>query len=509
MNAPRETTEHGFSLVLLTIGILTATLMQTLDGTIVNVALPIIQGNLGATLEEGAWVVTGYIISAVIVIPLTPWLQLRFGRRQYYTAAVIGFTIASMFCGLASSIGTLIFWRIVQGLFGGGLLATGQAALRDIFPKDKLGMSQAIFSLGALVGPSVGPTLGGWLTDNLSWNYVFYINLVPGVFASTVILLRLRNPVDPRPIPVDAVGLLLLAGGLGSLQYILDEGQRNDWFADGTIATLGVAAAVLLIAFACWELFGTDDPVVDLHALRYRAVTAGAVLGLAMGASLYGAVVILPQYLENSLGYTASLSGLMVFWRAIAIAVFTPVAARIAGSARVDARFMIVGGFITIAFSQLWLASITTPQSEFLTLLLPAVLGGVGIAFVFVPMSIVVLSSVPPQIVPKATAFQSLSFQLGGSFSVAALVTLIARRTAFHQDVLAQFASTAHPPFARLLHEHGSVAQFYAQVVQQATVLAFADAQYALGTLTFALVPLILILPRRRRNSALGAVPLE
>jgi DHA2 family multidrug resistance protein len=209
------------------------------------------------------------------------------------------------------------------------------------------------------------------------------------------------------------------------------------------------------------------------------------------------------------LGYTASLSGMMVFWRAIVIALFTPITARLAASTRIDTRIMIFGGFATIALSQLWLASITTPQSDFITLLLPAVLGGVGIAFVFVPMSIVVLSSVPPQVVPKATAFQSLSFQIGGSFSVAALVTLIARRSAFHQEALAQFASASHPPFAQLLHEHGSLAQYYAQVMHQAGVLAFADAQYALGTFTLVLLPLVLILPRRRRNSAPSAVPLE
>jgi len=502
-----DTVEHGWSLVIVTAGILAATLMQTLDTTIVNVALPVIQGNLGANLDEGAWVVTGYIISAVIVIPLTPWLQQRFGRRQFYATAVIGFTVASLFCGLATSIDSLIVWRIVQGLFGGGLIPTAQATLRDVFPKDKLGASQAIFALGAIVGPSVGPTLGGWLTDNYAWNYVFFINLIPGAFATVVILTRLRNPGEPRRIPVDGIGLALLAGGLGSLQYILDEGQRNDWFDDPVIAALAALSAVLLTAFTFWELFGTDDPIVDLRALRHRAILAGSVLGFAIGASLFGAIVILPQFLQGPLGFTATLSGEVIFCRAAVIAVLTPLLARVAGM--IDTRYLIFFGFAVIGISQIWLGSVTTTDSDFGTIVLPTLLGGFGISFVFVPISIAVLGALPPQIIPKATAFQSLSLQLGGSFSTAALVTLLARRAAFHQDALAQFASPAHQPFAELLQQHGTLGEFYQQIVTQASVLAFADAQFALGILTFALMPLIFILPRRRRGGPPVPVSVE
>lgn len=497
--AAHDTVEHGGALAILTLGVLAATLMQTLDMTIVNVALPAIQGNLGATLDESAWVVTGYIISAVIVIPLTPWLQLRFGRRQYYATAIAGFTIASMFCGFATSIQALVVWRIVQGLFGGGLIATGQATLRDIFPHDKVGMSQGIFAIGALVGPSVGPTLGGWLTDNFSWNYVFFINLVPGIFATVVVLLRLRNPSEPRRIRVDALGLALLAGGLGSLQYVLDEGQRNDWFADARIAWLSIFAVALLIAFACWELLGTAVPVVDLRALRYRAVTAASVLGLAIGASLFGAIVIVPQYLQTSLGFTATESGEMIFWRAMVSAICTPIAARLASAKTIDVRIVLFAGFAAISVSQFWLGTITTPLSDFGLLLGPLLLSGAGASFVFIPLSIAVLSAVPPQVAPKATAFQNLSFQVGGSFSVAALVTLLARREAFHQEALAQFASAAHRPFAQFLQGHGSLMHFYSAIVNQATVLSFADAQYALGVLTLAMIPLVFVLPRRRR----------
>jgi len=501
----RDTSESGARLILITAGIMAATLMQTLDTTIVNVALPTIQGNLGATLDEGAWVVTGYIISAVVVIPMTPWLQARFGRRQYYSTAIIGFTIASVLCGLASSIDQLIFYRIVQGLFGGGLVATGQASLRDTFPRSMLGASQAVFALGAIVGPSVGPTVGGWLTDNVSWNYVFFINIAPGIFAAIIILTMMRNPTDPKPIPIDGLGLALLATGLGSLQYILDEGQRNDWFSDSAIRFFSVTTVVGLIAFIGWELFGAKRPLVDLRAFKYRAIAAGSALGFAIGAVLYGATVILPQYVQGLLGFTATLSGELIFVRAAFIALLTPFMARVAGSGRIDTRILLVCGFSLIGVSQLWLGSITTSQNDFGSLVGPAIMAGVGLGMMFVPLSIAVLSALPGDAVPKATAFQALSLQLGGSFSTAALVTILARRTAFHQSVLAAAATPDNPALQALqqqLHNPAAALQIiYGQILQESSVMGFADCQYALGALTFVLLPLVFVLPRRRKDA--------
>jgi DHA2 family multidrug resistance protein len=510
----RDVSEHGLRLVLITMGIMAATLMQTLDTTIVNVALPTIQGNLGATQDEGAWVVTGYIISAVIVIPLTPWLQARFGRRQYYAVAIIGFTLASMLCGLASSIGQLIIFRVIQGMFGGGLVATGQAALRDTFPRHLLGASQAFFALGALVGPSVGPVVGGWLTDNVSWNYIFYINLVPGIFAAIIILTMMRNPTDPKPIPVDAIGLGLLALGLGSLQYILDEGQRNDWFSDPLIKVFGVTTVFGLIAFICWSLWGTDRPIVDLRAYRYRAIAAGSALGFAIGSVLYGATVILPQFVQGVLVFTATLSGLLIFVRALFIMILTPIMARVAGSGKIDTRILLVAGFSCIGASQIWLGYLTTSNTSFAQLCGPAILAGVGLAMLFVPLSIAILSAVPPEVVPKATAFQQLSLQLGGSFSTAALVTLLARREAFHQTILAQAATPSNIAFQQLAQAGHStsaaIGTLYADIVTQATTLAYADAQWALGALTFVLLPLVFVLPKRRRGAAAPTnIPIE
>src|ERR1700676_2542732 len=397
----RDVSETGSRLILITLGIIAATLMQTLDSTIVNLALPTIQGNLGATQQEGAWVVTGYIISAVIVIPMTPWLQARFGRRQYYSIAIIGFTIASILCGLAGSIQQLVLYRVIQGLFGGGLVAPSQAALRDTFPRHLLGASQAVFALGAIVGPSVGPTIGGWLTDNYSWNWVFFINLVTGIFAATVDMTMMRNPTDPAPIPIDGIGLGLLAMGLGSLQYILDEGQRNDWFSDPVIRTFSATTVIGIVAFICWELWGAKRPLVDLRVFKYRAVAAGSMLGFAIGAVLFGATVILPQYVQGILGFTATLSGELIFVRAFFIALLTPFIARLAGSGKIDTRILLVTGFALIGASQIWLGNITTSQNDFNSLLGPAIMAGVGLGLLFVPLSIAVLSAIAPEMVPQ------------------------------------------------------------------------------------------------------------
>jgi DHA2 family multidrug resistance protein len=502
----RDVSESGGRLILITLGIIAATLMQTLDSTIVNVALPTIQGNLGASQDEGAWVVTAYIISAVIVIPMTPWLQARFGRRQYYSVAVIGFTIASILCGFATSIDQLIIFRLIQGLFGGGLVATGQASLRDTFPKHLLGASQAIFALGAIVGPSVGPTVGGWLTDNFSWNYVFFINIVPGIFAATIILTMMRNPGDPKPIPIDGLGLGLLAMGLGSLQYILDEGQRNDWFSDPVIKFFGATTVLGIGAFVLWEIFGAKRPLVDLRAFKYRAIAAGSAMGFAIGSVLYGATVILPQYVQGLLGFTATLSGELIFVRAAFIALITPFIARVAGSGRIDTRALLVVGFALIGTGQIWLGYITTAQNDFSSLLGPAIMSGVGLGLMFVPLSIAVLSAVPPEAISKATSFQALSLQLGGSFSTAILVTLLAQRTAFHQAVLAAAAVPANPALQLLSQGAGGMTSalhtIYGQILQQASVMAYADAQFALGALAFVLLPLAFVLPRRRKDAA-------
>jgi DHA2 family multidrug resistance protein len=322
--ARRDVVEVGLRRVIVVVGVMAATLMQTLDTTITNVALPNIQGNLGASQDEATWIVTAYTIAAIIVIPLTPWLQDRFGRRNYFVASIVGFTIASVLCGSSGQLTELIFWRVVQGAFGGGLLATAQSILRDTFPPKQLALSQGIFALGAIMGPALGPPLGGVLVDSASWNLVFDINIVPGAFAAIVLALTLKDPGKAVAGKVDVVGLLLLAAGLGSMQYVLTEGEQNYWFADPIIVLMTIVMIASLVAFGFWELVGTKTPAVDLRVLRNRSVSTGSLLGLALGAVVFGSTYTLPQFTQGPLGFTPTLSGLLFLFRALPILLVTP-----------------------------------------------------------------------------------------------------------------------------------------------------------------------------------------
>lgn len=490
-----DVVEYGSRRTLIVAGVMLATLLQVLDTTIVNVALPTIQGNLGASLDEATWVVTGYIIAAVIVIPLTPWLQMRFGRRGYYIAAILGFTVTSAACGLSTSFNELVFFRILQGACGGGLIATGQAVLRDTFPAKDLAKSQALNAVGAIVGPTIGPTLGGILTDALSWNWVFYINIVPGVISALLLFFFLRNPAQARKARVDGVGLGLLALGLGSLQYVLNEGERRGWYGDERIAVLSLLAAGGLAAFTWWELYVAEQPIVDLRILRNPTVTAGTLLGIALGFSLFGAIVIGPQFAQGILGFTATLSGEQILMRALAILAGVPFVLWLLNRG-VDKRLLLFSGFLMLALANWMQAGVTTSVSGFWDFFVPLALGGVGLAQLFTPLATAVLASVHGADTPKAAALLSLSNQLGGSISTAVLITLLDRRTDLHYASLAATATLRNPAVQAFVQHHGSAPGLCRMIVEQATTLAFADAYRVLAVLTAAAIPLILLLRR-------------
>lgn len=498
-----DVSERGSRLVLIVLGVMAASLMQTLDTTITNVALPNIQGNLGASQDEGTWIVTAYTIAAIVVIPITPWLQNRFGRKRYYVASIVGFTLASIMCGASDKLVPLVVWRAVQGLFGGGLLATGQSILRDSFPPDKLGASQGIFALGVIVGPALGPPLGGILVDNASWNFVFDINIVPGVASSLLILALLRDPVVSQKSSVDGIGLALLAVGLGTMQYVLTEGERNYWFAAPAISIATIACVASLIAFIVWELYGTDHPIVDLRVLRNRSVSAGSLLALALGAALFGSSYTLPQFTQGLLGFTPTLSGELFLFRALPVALLTPVIVRLV--ARYDARYFIATGFVLVGAGSLVQASVTVGQAGFLTFVAALVVVGAGTAMLFVPLTIAVLGSTTPAEGPKAGAFVNLATQLGGSIAVAGLEVLLDRRWAFHSAVLGGTATNAAPAVRQFL-ARGTPAQLAQLVNGQAAILSYADATIAIGVVAFVFLPLILLM--RRPGGAQGPVEL-
>jgi DHA2 family multidrug resistance protein len=503
--------EYGLRRVLVTIAVITATLLEIVDTTIVNVALPNIQGNFGVAVDQAAWIVTGYIIANVVVIPITPWLAMRFGRREYFFASIVLFTLASLMCGLAPNFEALVFWRIVQGIGGGGLISTSQATLRDTYTLKEQGLSQGIFAMGVIVGPALGPMLGGWITDNLTWRWAFFINLPVGIAAAILTWFYMRNPSKPRAAKLDWIGLGLLAGGLGAMQYVLDQGQQYDWLSDPNIRLFSALSAVCLVGFVVWTLRSLI-PVVDLHVLRFRQVAAGSILGMGLGVSLYGSILILPQYLQNSLGFTATLSGLTILLRACAVIVFTPVTAFLAGRGLVDPRISTALGFVLLAISNWVLAGVTTPDTQFWTLFWALVISGIGLSQIFVPLSIAVLGSVPDKEVPSTSAFFNLSRQVGGSIATAVLVTLLVRGVSTHQTAIAASMNRTSVATSQYLASNGGERNTKALVNlenlagSQALVQSYADSSRWVAIISLALAPLVLLLKRPRIH---GAITIE
>ncbi len=502
--------EYGWRRNVVTLAVIAATMLEIIDTTIVNVALPNIQGNLGVSVDQGAWVVTGYIIANVIIIPITPWLQLRFGRRAYYLASILIFTFASAMCGFAPSFAQLVFWRIIQGVGGGGLISTSQAILRETYPQSEQGKAQGIFSMGVIVGPALGPVVGGFITDALSWRWAFYINIPIGIITAIAVYLVLRNPQPPqKDKPLDWIGLGLLATGLGSLQYVLEQGQTYDWLADGNIRLLAIVTAAALTGFVVWTL-RSRIPIVDLHVLRYRQVAVGSLLGAVLGISLYGSVLILPQYVQGSLNFTASLSGQTMLIRALAVMICTPFAAIIASKGKIDTRWMVFGGFVLLGVANWMQAQVTTPQTQFWTLAASLIVSGIGLSQIFVPLSISVLGAVEPKDAPAVSAFFNLARQIGGSIATAVLITVLVRQVDVHQTALSSDVNLHAQTVQQYLmanggeYARGALRSLSSFVSAQAYVLSYADTARLTAVISLLLAPLVALL-RRPKSGAMVA----
>jgi MFS transporter, DHA2 family, multidrug resistance protein len=500
METRRDVVEYGLRRWIIVLGVMLAPLMETIDSSIVNVALPTIQGNLGATLDQAAWVITGYLVANVIIIPLTPWLQTRFGRRQYFTATVIGFTAASILCGTSGSIEELVALRIVQGLFGGGLIATAQATLRDTFTTAEVGLGQGVFAVVILVGPIIAPMLGGYLVDAASWQWIFFINVVPGAISAVVVATMLRNPTDPEAASVDAGGIALLTLALGGLQFVLEEGERRDWFDSGAIVVAAVISGIASIAFVLWELYGTRRPIVDLRILRYRTVSVGVLLAAGIAATLFGTTFVLPQYTQNVLGFTAFGSGELLLFRALPIMLIAPLVAGLVGAGRIDVRVTMATGYLLTGIGSFLIAGATTSMTSFEQFLPGLVIGGLGTAMLFIPLLIAVQTATSADDAPKASSFITLAFQLGGSVASAILVTMIDRRADFHSEIISSNITLARP-IVRDALQSASPQQIFAIAAAQAQTLAFADLAYAVAAVAIVLVPIVFLLQRSNHHT--------
>jgi DHA2 family multidrug resistance protein len=501
--------EEGYRLdlrrLLIVVSVMLAVLLEIIDTSIVNVALPSMMGNLGATLDEIDWVITGYIVSNVIVIPMTGWLAGRFGRKRYFTTSILIFTLASLFCGLSSSVTELVAWRIVQGLGGGALLATSQAILIESFPPSKQGVGQAIFGVGAMIGPSLGPTLGGWLTDNYSWHWIFLINVPLGLAAAALCAANLSDPEHlrgGRSGRVDWPGIALLVVGIGSLQTLLERGNREDWFASPLIVALAATAAASLAALV-WHELRSEHPIVDLRVLRRRSLATGCALGALMGVGLYGSIFLFPVYTQSLLGWTAWNSGLAILPSSIATAVVMAFVGRLIWN--IGPRPILGFGMCVMIAALLGMHGWSL-ESGWNQLLTPQILRGVAMGAMFVPLSTATLRSLPAPEVHKGAGLYNLFRQLGGSFGIAILTTVLDHRAELHRTGLAVHVGPLDAPTAGALDTlgralaargldpqtaHAAAAGFVERLLDaHASMAAFQDAYLGMAILFAAMLPL-------------------
>jgi DHA2 family multidrug resistance protein len=510
--SPSEGAPHKY---LIAFAVVLAALMQVIDSSIVNVALPDMMGNLGASLDEIAWVSTGYILASVIVIPLTGWLGSMLGRKRYFVGSIILFTMSSFFCGAAHSLGMLVFWRIVQGIGGGALMTVSQAVLFESFPREEAGMAMALFGLGVMVGPTIGPTLGGWLTDNYGWPWIFYINLPVGILAAVMIGTYVHDSIhQQKPRSIDYLGILLLTVSVGSLQYVLEHGQREDWFDSSLILGLTVAGVVGGIALL-WRELTTEDPVIDFRVLRHRQMSVGTLLGVMMGVGLYAMSFTLPVFLQTNLRMTAEQTGIAMLPGALATALSMFVVGRL--SRRFDPRLLITIGALTFAFAA-WQLSRVTGESGATDFFWPLIWRGIGLGLMFVPLTTITLAELSPQELPQGTGLYNFFRQLGGSFGIAAIATLLSRYTTQIRATLTEHVTMTDATSVSRLEAltRGMMARgadmwaarrealmlLDRQLTGQASVIAYSRIYMLSALLILALIPLLVLV---RQTKGAGA----
>jgi MFS transporter, DHA2 family, multidrug resistance protein len=492
--------EYGARRAAVVCAVMLAALMQLADTTIVNVALPTIDGALGASTDEGAWFITAYIIANVIVIPLSPWFQTMLGRKNYFALSIAGFTITSVLCGLANDAVTEIALRFVQGAFGGGLMVPAQQIIRDTFPPAKLAVSQSLFALAVVLGPTIGPTLGGVLTDDLTWRWVFFVNLLPGILATMLVLLFVRDPAPARRSAFDFFGVFLLALGLGCLQYVLGEGERNGWFDDSTIVLTTAVAVVSLASFVVWELFGTKNPAVALRVFSNRTVWASSAIYFAVAGGFFAILFIQPQWSQTSLGFTTTLAGMLLMTRAGVLVLLYPVTTWITSQGHWDMRWFAAAGILIAGLASWMQTFVMTTQTPFAALIATQALGGVGYAFIFVPLSVVLFKTVPQPNIPSALALTRLVQQIGASVGSAFAATLLDRGYVAARSALAPSLSLANPAVASFLATHGAhaLAALNGSVDAEATNLSAAAVTQLFAIVTMAAAVLPFLLARNR-----------
>ncbi|MGO8986138.1 MAG: DHA2 family efflux MFS transporter permease subunit [Terriglobales bacterium] len=494
-----------------------ATFMEVLDTSIANVALPHIAGSLSAGQDESTWVLTSYLVSNAIVLPLSGWLSSIVGRKHFYMGCVALFTISSFLCGLAPNLTMLIIFRVLQGAGGGGLQPSEQAILADTFAPAKRGMAFAVYGIAVVMAPAIGPTLGGWITDNFTWRWIFFINIPVGMLS---LLLTSRLIQDPpyfkrrklRETRIDYTGLGFVALGLGTLQVILDKGQRDDWFESNFILTLTVVSAASLIFVIFWE-WHQKDPIIDLHLFRERSFAAANFLMFMLGFALLGSTLLLPLFMQTLLGYTAERSGLALMPGGFAIMLCMPIVGLLLS--RHSPRYLMMFGLSMLTFSLFHMTTFDL-SVDFRTVMMARVYQAVGLAFLFVPINTAAYSSLPRDKNNAASGLMNLARNIGGSVGISFVTTGLARRSQVHQSQLVEKLNPANLQFQSAVHgmanifsgagpgSGGSSAQQHAyamlqaNVIRQSTMLAYIDNFWVLGVVIGCLLPCVFLIKRTK-----------
>ncbi len=497
---------------IITFTVIVVATLELVDSTIVNVSLPQIMGSLGATLEDIGWLVTGYAVANVIILPMSGWIGMRFGRKKYFLTSIMVFTVASFLCGNAQSLSALITFRVLQGLAGGGLLSTCQAILLETWPREEIGMATALFGLGAIVGPTLGPTIGGYITDHFSWPWIFYVNIPVGIAAAAMVVVFVKDYRLPIKMPIDWSGILLLIIGVGSLQIFLEKGNSEDWFATPYIAILAFVVLICGILFI-WREMSTDHPVVNFKILRHRSFALGIITSFLFGFGLLTSFFVLPIFCQNLLGFSAQQTGTMIMYGGIATIILLPFVG-MALKRGVPAQLICLFGMIFfLAFTQM--LSGFTLSSGLEDFLFPIVIRGIGLSLLFVPITTLALQDVPPEEMGQATGLNNMMRQLGGSLGIAIITTIISSRFAMHRSHLAEYISPYSPHFNERFNMavKGLLAKGYGfaeakqlalqtmngTILKQTYLLTYTDAFWISGIIFMIAIPFIFMQRFKRR----------
>lgn len=510
---------HGVSPWIITPVVGLAAFMEVLDISIANVSLQHIAGGLSASQDEATWVLTSYLVSNAIVLPITGWLSSVFGRKRFFMFCIAGFAVSSLLCGIAASLPMLIVFRVLQGATGGGLQPVSQAILTDAFPKEKRGMAFALYGLAVVFAPAIGPTMGGWITDHMSWRWVFLINVPVGMILLVLTYFLVHDPRSlvvarlrklREGLRVDYVGFGLLVVGLGFLQIMLDKGQQEDWFDSSFILTLAIGSVVALALLVFREL-RHDDPIVDLRLLKDRNFAISNALMLMLGFVLLGSTVLVPLYVQNLLGYSAEAAGLVVSPAGFVIMLMMPIAGLLDN--KLQPRWLIAFGLCVTSMG-MWAMTGFNTQTDFASIAWARVILGFGVAFMFIPINTAAYSNISPEKSNNAAAIINLARNLGSSFGISIIETHLMRRTQAHQHALASHINPTNPLYQEKVHGlahmlgqytsdatqamHQAQALIYGMVQKQASMLAFLDDFRMLAFIFFALIPIVLLIKTER-----------